>query len=238
MGAILRLTLQQLVGSRRVWIVLALVSLPLLAAVLFQVGDTTTTSAEFADRITATLVASGILPLVMLLFGTSAFGSELQDRTLHYLTLKPLPRWRIVVPKVLAALLAGGVPVALSGLVAVAIIEEGDAGGAIATGVGLLVGAAAYGALFTWAGLVTRHALIAGLIYLFVWEAVLAAYLDGIRFLSIRRYTLAIVNGIDADRLSSPDVSLSPTAGAVGAAIVICGAFALAVWKLVRIDVP
>ena len=89
-SAILTLTVRQLTGSRRVWLVLVLVSLPLLAAVLFHVGDTTTTSAEFADDITATLVASGILPLVMLLFGTSAFGNELSDRTLGYLALKPL----------------------------------------------------------------------------------------------------------------------------------------------------
>ena len=66
------------------------------------------------------LVASGILPLVMLLFGTSAFGNEVGDRTLVYLALKPLPRWRIVAPKLLASLLVGGVPVAVSGLVAVA----------------------------------------------------------------------------------------------------------------------
>ena len=82
---------------------LALVSLPVLAGVLFHVADSTTPSGEFADGITATLVASGILPLVMLLFGTSAFGNELSDRTLVYLVLKPLPRWRIGAPKLLAS---------------------------------------------------------------------------------------------------------------------------------------
>jgi ABC-2 type transport system permease protein len=238
MGSILTLTLRQLVGSRRVWLMLALVSLPLLAAALFHVGDTTRTSAEFADRVTATLIASAILPLVMLLFGTSAFGDELHDRTLVYVTLKPLPRWQIVAAKMLASLLAGGLPVALSGLAAVAIIEEGDAGGAIATGAGLLVGAAAYAAIFTLAGLATRHALLIGLVYLFVWEAVLAAYLDGVRFLSIRRYTLALIDGLDRERLQSLDLSLSAGAGAAGAAIVIVVGLALAVWKLARVDVP
>ena len=77
MTAILTLTLRQLLGSRRLWLVLALVSLPVLAGLLFHVADSTTTSAEYADRVTSRLVASGILPLVMLLFGTSAFGNEL-----------------------------------------------------------------------------------------------------------------------------------------------------------------
>jgi ABC-2 type transport system permease protein len=81
----------------------------------------------------------------------------------------------------MAPLLVRGVPVAISGLLAVAIIANGDVAGAAATGAGLLIGASAYAAIFTWAGLATRHALIFGLVYVFIWEAVLAAYLDGIR---------------------------------------------------------
>ena len=238
MTAILTLTARQLAGSRRVWLVLALVSLPVLAGVLFHVADSTTQSGKFADGITARLIASGILPLVMLLFATSAFGNELSDKTLGYLLLKPLPRWRIGVPKVLASLLVGGVPVAASGLIAVAIIEGGDARGAAATGLGLLVGAVAYAAIFTWAGLATRHALIFGLVYVFVWEAVLATYLDGIRFLSVRQFTLALIGGLDSGRLDTLDLSLGAGAGAVGAAVVIGVFSTLTVRKLTRIDVP
>ena len=238
MTAIFTLTARQLAGSRRIWLVLALVALPLLAGVLFHVADSTTPSTEFADEITATLVASGILPLVMLLFATSAFGNELGDQTLGYLVLKPLPRWRIAVPKLAAPLLVGGVPVAVSGVVAVAVIEDGDIAGAAATGVGLLIGAAAYAAIFTWAGLATRHALIFGLVYVFIWEAVLAAYLDGIRFLSVRQFTLALIGGLDGERLDTLDLSLGASAGAIGATVATLGFSALTVRKLARIDVP
>jgi ABC-2 type transport system permease protein len=236
--AIFILTARQLAGSRRLWLVLALVALPVLAGVLFHLADSTTPSNEFADGITATLVASGILPLVMLLFGTSAFGSELGDRTLGYLMLKPLPRWRIAAPKLVASVLVGGVPVALSGLLAVVIIENGDFRGAAATGIGLLIGALAYAALFTWAGIATRHALIFGLVYVFIWEAALAAYLDGIRFLSIRQFTLALIAGLDGGRLDTLDLSLGASAGAIGAGIVIVAFSMLTVRKLARIDVP
>ena len=108
MTAIFALTARQLAGSRRVWLVLALVALSVLAAVLFHVGETTTTSARFADNVTTTLIASGILLLVMLLFATSAFGKRAVDRTLGYLALKPLARWRIVLPKLAAAFVVGG----------------------------------------------------------------------------------------------------------------------------------
>ena len=103
MTAIFSLTMRQLAGSRRLWLVLGLVALPVLAAVIFRTGESTTTSARFADNVTRTLIGSAILPLVMLLFGTSAFGNELVDRTLGYLALKPIARWRIVLPKLAAA---------------------------------------------------------------------------------------------------------------------------------------
>ena len=45
MTAIFGLTVRQLAGSRRLWLVLGLVSLPVLAAVVFRVGDSTTTNA-------------------------------------------------------------------------------------------------------------------------------------------------------------------------------------------------
>jgi ABC-2 type transport system permease protein len=238
LGAILNLTVRQLAGSKRIWLMLPLVALPVLAGVLYHVANGTETSAEFADHVTSAIVVSGILPLAMLLFGTSAFGNEVGDRTLVYLALKPLPRWRIVAPKMLGALIVGGVPVALSGLVAVLVIRDGDPGGALATGLGIMIGAAAYAALFTWAGLATKHALILGLVYVFVWEAALAAYLDGIRFLSIRRYTLALINGLDGDRLQTLHLTLGAGAGAIGSAITIAGFSALTVRKLRRIDVP
>lgn len=237
MSAVFGLTVRQLVGSRRIWLVLALVALPLLAAALYRVGDSETTSERFADNVTTTLLASAILPLAMLLFATSAFGNELVDRTLGYLTLKPIARWRIIVPKLAAALIVGGIPVALSGFAAVAV-ADGRLGGALATGLGLLVGAAAYAAIFTWAGLATRHALLIGLVYVFVWEATLAAYLDGVRFLSVRRYTLSLIHALDADRLTRIDDPLSAGVALMAAALVVGGFTLLAVRKLRRMDIP
>src|SRR6187551_3232061 len=79
MSAVFVLTVRQLAGSRRIWLVLALVSLPLLAGLLFQVADATATPDEFADDVTRVMLASAILPLVMLLLATAAFGNEVGD---------------------------------------------------------------------------------------------------------------------------------------------------------------
>ena len=238
MSPVFVLTVRQLAGSRRLWLVLALVALPLLAGLLFQLADATATPDEFADDVTTAMLASAILPLVLLLLATAAFGNEVGDRTLVYLVTKPIARWRIVAAKLLATLVVGGVPVAVSGFLTVAMIEQGDVSGALATGAGLFAGAAAYNAIFTWAGLATRHALLIGLAYVFIWEAALAAYLDGIRFLSIRRFTLAFVHGLDEGRLATMDTALGTGTAVVATAIVVVGFSSLAVRKLARMDVP
>ncbi len=238
MLAILSLTVRQLVGSRRVWLVGALVGLPVLVAGLSHVADSTTSASEFADQLTSRLIASGILPLVMLLLGTAAFGNELSDRTLVYLTTKPLARWRIVAPKLLAPVLVGAVPVAVSGVAAVSLTGAGGFRGAAATGIGLFAGGVAYAAVFTWAGLATRHALLIGLVYVFVWEAALAAYLDGVRYLSIRRFALAVVEGADDTRLTTLEHSLDPRPGAILSVVVVIVFAVFATRRLRRIDVP
>ncbi len=49
------------------------------------------------------LVIRTLLPLVALVFGTAALGSELDDGTAVYLLAKPIARWRIVAAKVIVA---------------------------------------------------------------------------------------------------------------------------------------
>jgi len=237
-AAILSLTVRQLVGSRRAWLVAALVGLPVLVAALSHLADSTANAGELADNLTGTLIASGTLPLVLLLLGTASLGNELSDRTLVYLTTKPLARWHIVAPKLLAPMLVGAVPVAVGGGIAVALTGAGGFRGAAATGIGLLAGGVAYAAVFTWAGLATRHALLLGLVYVFIWEAALARYLDGIRYLSVRRFALGVIEGIDGTRLTTLErpPGVLPSALLAGGVVVV---FALlAVRRLRRLDVP
>ena len=99
----------------------------------------------------------------MLLLATAAFGNEVSRphaRLPRREAARPLADrrcrscWR--------RSLVGGVPVAVSGLSRSRSSSSGDMRGAPRDrGVGLLAGAAAYAAIFTWAGLATRHALVA-----------------------------------------------------------------------------
>jgi hypothetical protein len=62
--------------------------------------------------------------------------------------------------------------------------------------------------------------------------------LDGIRFLSVRRSALAVIEGLDDRRLATLDVSLGAGTGTAGAAVALVGFTALAIRRLTKMDVP
>ena len=49
--------------------------------------------------------------------------------------------------------------------------------------VGSLVGGTAYCVLFALLSVLTRHAVVIGLVYLLIWEGLLGGLLDGVRWL-------------------------------------------------------
>ena len=49
--------------------------------------------------------------------------------------------------------------------------------------------ASAYCALFALLSVLTRHAVVVGLIYLLIWESLLGGLLDGVRWLSVSRWS-------------------------------------------------
>ena len=70
----------------------------------------------------------------------------------------------------------------------------------------MVVGVVLYSTLFLWVGLVTSHPLAFGLLYVFVWEGLFGTFVNGIKYLSIRQYTLGIVEGGRRQRASpAPD---------------------------------
>ncbi len=105
------------------------------------------------------LIVAAILPIVTMALATAAFGDEIDDRTLSYLVLKPLPRWRIVAPKLMASIIVSGPLIIAGGVGATVIGVEAGAQPALAIAAALAVGGIAYASIFTWAGLVTTQAL-------------------------------------------------------------------------------
>lgn len=241
MSAIFWLSIHQLTDRWRITLVLLLAALPVGLAVIvhFAADGDASFNRDFTNILLDGMLIAGILPIVTMALATSSFGNELEDKTLGYLVLMPLPRWQIVLPKVLASLVICG-PILLAGGVAATLLGfNGEAKPAIAVAVALGAGVLAYAAIFTWAGLVTTRALPFALVYVLLWEGVISSFIRGVDYLSVRGYTLAIMSGLDEPSFPAlEDRVIEFPVAVAGAAIVTVLFLLLGVRRLRRMDVP
>ena len=237
MGPVYRLTLRQLSGRWRLLITIVLVSLPVLMGVIATVVDDPPSTEEFEGIVLDGMLAGSILPLVVLAIASAAFANEVEDRTLANLTLSPIPRWQIVVPKLLGAMTVSVPFIVTSAFVTSYLYFDGDMTAVLAVTAGVFVGVALYSSVFIWAGLMTTRAIGFGLLYVFLWEGLFSNFVAGVRFLSIRHYSIALMNGLDERRFAASD-NLS-FGVAIGASVAVFAIFLLlSVRRLRRMDVP
>lgn len=244
MTAIYFLSLRQLAGKWRIAILLLLSAFPFIVAVAAGSADVPPAPSHVDDVLLNGLLASAILPIVALAVATAAFGDEISDKTLANLTLTPLAHWRIALPKLLATITISAPPLLAGAFGSVylafrLIPLDGAGKAAVAALVAMAVGVTLYSTLFLWAGLITSHPLAFGLLYVFVWEGLFGTFVNGIKYLSIRQYTLGIAKAVDGSRFAGPDQHVLGTATAVVASVIVAAGFTLlAVRRLQRMDVP
>src|SRR3954470_3759720 len=105
---VLWLTRRQLFAKRRLYIAIALMLIPALITLIIRFnaieGDLDPVGS--LQTIYREIVLGVLLPVGALVFGTSAFGGEVDDGTLIYLMVKPVPRWQLTFSKYIVALLA------------------------------------------------------------------------------------------------------------------------------------
>jgi ABC-type transport system involved in multi-copper enzyme maturation permease subunit len=236
-GAIYLLTLRQLGGRWRFAIMTALVALPVLVALLATGLDDAPSVAQFESVVLDVMLAGSIIPLVALAIATPAFGNEVDDRTLANLTLAPVPRWKIALPKLLAPVTVAGAFVAASAFATGHIAFLGDTRATVAVTAGALAGVALYCSVFTWLGLVTSRAVWIGLAYVVLWEELFAGFVSGARLLSIRHHSVALMHAVDGRRFAEAD-PLGTGVALVVSALVFGGFLWLTVRRLRRMDVP
>ena len=237
MSSIYMLTLRQLSGRWRILIMTLLAVMPVLITALTLQADSAPSVVEYEAFVLSALLAGAIAPLVILAIAAPAFANEVEDRTLANLTITPLPRWQIVVPKLLATISIAAPFIAASALATSYIAFLGDPRAILAVTLSALIGVMLYASAFTWLGLVTTQAIGAGLLYIVLWEGFFSRFVSGVRLLSIRYYAIAIMHGLDERRFATLDhLGLG---AAVVVSVVAMGGFAwLAVRRLRTMDVP
>ncbi len=237
------LTRRSLLGRTRTLVLLllpmAMLALCALAQILAALDD------DFARELDGALApdlleAFGIailMPLLGLVTGTGSIGPEIDEGSIVYLLAKPVNRYSIVVTKLVVAIAVvvvfGVVPVAVAG--AVLTGEVGAVAGAFA--VGALAAGVAYCALFLMLAVVTRNAVVIGLIYALIWETLVGGLVPGAQALSVQQWSLAVVEQVLGD--SAVRLGVESAVG-VGTGLVLLvvttlAATAYAGWQLQRL---
>lgn len=134
-----------------------------------------------------------VVPICALMFASSALGDTVDDRTLVYLWLTPVPRWRTATAAVLASITVA-LPLVFVPLVLAAAAT--GAGGALvgATAVATIVGTIGYAGVFAALGLRFKRALVWGIAYILIWEGFIATASETAAKLSLRAYTASILS--------------------------------------------
>lgn len=221
-GTIMRLGVASVFGRRRgiLLFVLPVVLIGLAGLVRFLVGQ----DVEVASNVLYSLGVAVVVPLIALVATTGVLAPEIDDGSIAYLLAKPISRHMIVISKLTVAVscvaVFAALPMLISGIVL--MTEEPSLGLGFAAG-SLLAGTA-YCALFALLSVMSRHAVVIGLIYLLVWEGLLGGLLDGVRWLSVARWAAAITEQI------AGEIDLVQDLGPVYAGVAIAFVIIVGTW--------
>lgn len=238
---VLLLTIRQFVGGKAIRVVIGLSLIPVLFALVFAIDPNATRPRTFlGNTVFSEMMIPTVLPLAILVLSTSAFGDELEDRTLPYLMLKPVSRLRLVIEKLIGSVVVSG-PIVVAGLAITYLIVFGDAWRDNLRLLGAMAAAAAmatiaYSAIFLLISLLISRALVAALIYSFVWETILGRFVPGLRYVSLRHFVRSVFAAVVQDRRL--DFSNSTNLGPAVATLLIASAVAvlLATLRLRRMN--
>jgi ABC-2 type transport system permease protein len=217
-----RLTYRALLGRRRALLLLALPMLLLIISV--AVRALTGADDSTANDLLQSFALPTMVPLIGVIAGTGAIGPEIDDGAIVYLLAKPIRRSTIIFTKLLVAIAVtatfSAIPILLAGFV----LNGNGQNLAVAYCVAAIVASVTYSAIFLLLGVITRHAVVVGLVYALVWETVIGNVAPGAQTLSVQQWALSVAVKVAHGDLVSSAVSL--TTGVVLLIVVT----ALATW--------
>jgi ABC-2 type transport system permease protein len=237
-------------SRRRLRLPLLIGLLPVVVAlagiVLQKTGVVVVQGSDMLSQIVGTVFLL-LVVLLPLLFGTALVVQEAEAKTLVYLLVRPLSRGSLLLGKFIGAWAAASVQLVVSLAItallllgAEAFASAGSWGGhLVLLAVALVLGALAYGALFTLVGLLFSRPALVGLVLAFGWENGIQFLPGWIKNLTVRHHLAALL----PEGVLPPGMLtlLSPASPVVGIAWLLGGTLlqlAFAVWLFARRDYP
>jgi len=141
-----------------------------------------------------------IIPVLGVFYGTALIADEVDDKTITYLFTRPIQRSAVLLGKYLAYLVCTTLLV-LPSVMLVYFLIVPTGGGSIAQAfpslvadLGMLVvGLAAYGAVFALVGTRLKRPLVVGLVFAFGWEPAVLLFPGYLKRLTVAYYMQALV---------------------------------------------
>ncbi len=180
--ALFGLCVRQNCRGRRLLLLILVFSLPALLAILLRNVMRGEPNAQMESSLVYGLLTSALVPLAALLYACGMIGDEVEDQTLTYLLVRPIPKPALYVLKLVATIvivfgLAAVFTVVTYGCLYIGTPEFSSehiplvAGQTIAL---LALAVTAYCALFGFLSLLFRFALLIGVVYIMLFEVLLA----------------------------------------------------------------
>jgi ABC-2 type transport system permease protein len=191
--ALFVLTLRRAVHGRRIVVLSLLFLLPAVLALVFRL-TLNATPQELEFGLVFLLIPNAIAPLTALLYAGGMVQDEVEEQTLTYLLLRPLPRWALYITKFAATWLVTSALASVFTSLAIVVLwwSTGDAGVILErvgkTALLLALAQLAYCAFFSVLSLLTRRSLLAGLCYIVGIDGFLASFDWVVRQLTVVYY--------------------------------------------------
>ena len=196
LAALFVLSLRQQTRGRKLLVLVLLYALPCALAIVLRSLSRPAPADILEFALIYGLVPHALAPLTALLYAGGMIQDEVEEQTLTYLLVRPLPRPALYVCKLLATLLLTTVLVtAATTALYLAIywntteIWDGSITRRMVQTAGIMsLGQVGYCSLFGCLGVLTRRTLIAGVIYIVVVEGLLANLRFMVRSLTVVYY--------------------------------------------------
>jgi ABC-2 type transport system permease protein len=196
LGALFVLTLRQHLRGRRLLVLALLFLLPAVLVLIVRLTPQPPSPRELEFGFIFYLIPHGLATLTALLYAAGVIQDEVEEQTLTYLFVRPLPRWALYLTRLLATLTTTALLTGLFTTVTFVVIYWntpelwGDVlpGRALKTAALLALAQAGYCALFGAISLWTRRALVVGVAYIIAFEGLLANFETVARRLTVMYY--------------------------------------------------
>ncbi|MGC9781063.1 MAG: ABC transporter permease [Candidatus Heimdallarchaeota archaeon] len=189
-----------LVKSKRTWIFNSLMLLPIIAGPIVAFSTRFISADDFYSLYSDIMFLGYfgiIIPLFTMYIASMMFNDEKSDRSITYLTSRPIHRFELVIVKYLSYLsiipLFSIIATGLNYLSFAALSGFQHFDMMLWFLLAAFVSSAVYGAIFLFIGLLFKNPLWFGLFFVFIWEFVFASFSATLNKLTIAFYIKSLI---------------------------------------------